>query len=247
MCYFDIFLRYINCQISSNQIQSTMNNLMTIEQYFEESIMQNELSEKSKASLEKWDPVSSAADVSENDSSGDFECNICLDGVQDPVVTLCGHLFCLPCIYKWIHLQSSQPQCPVCKSEISQKTLVPLYGRGEGTKLSEGKFKKNHGMNVPQRPTYNPLHLSQTNCPRSVLGFGDVATTEAVHSGVGMIGEMVYARIFGSTEMYNYPNSYHIVGSSSPRQRRHLMLAEESLGRICFFLFCCMVLCLLLF
>ncbi|CAN0221132.1 unnamed protein product, partial [Ectocarpus fasciculatus] len=29
-----------------------------------------------------------------------FECNICLDGVREPVVTRCGHLFCWPCLYR---------------------------------------------------------------------------------------------------------------------------------------------------
>lgn len=29
-----------------------------------------------------------------------FECNICLELAQDPVVTQCGHLYCWPCLYK---------------------------------------------------------------------------------------------------------------------------------------------------
>ena len=28
-----------------------------------------------------------------------FECNICLEIASDPVITLCGHLYCWPCIY----------------------------------------------------------------------------------------------------------------------------------------------------
>ncbi|KAL7185551.1 hypothetical protein ACSBR2_027486 [Camellia fascicularis] len=55
-----------------------------------------------------------------------FDCNICLDSAQDPVVTLCSHLYCWPCIYKWIHFQSvsaenpdqQKPQCPVLKAEV---------------------------------------------------------------------------------------------------------------------------------
>lgn len=29
-----------------------------------------------------------------------FECNICLELARDPVVTLCGHLYCWPCLYR---------------------------------------------------------------------------------------------------------------------------------------------------
>ncbi|XP_057430972.1 E3 ubiquitin-protein ligase RMA1H1-like [Lotus japonicus] len=75
--------------------------------------------------------------VTETESSnGCFDCNICLDIAHEPVVTLCGHLYCWPCIYKWLHVQSDSlapdehPQCPVCKVDISHSTMVPLYGRG---------------------------------------------------------------------------------------------------------------------
>ena len=38
-------------------------------------------------------------DASTQDNSA-FECNICLELAQDPVVTLCGHLYCWPCLYR---------------------------------------------------------------------------------------------------------------------------------------------------
>ncbi|PHT43302.1 E3 ubiquitin-protein ligase RMA1H1 [Capsicum baccatum] len=232
--------------------------------------------------LGKWKSMN---DEVEENISGGFDCNICLDCVHEPVITLCGHLYCWPCIYKWIYFQSvssensdqQQPQCPVCKAEVSEKTLIPLYGRGgQSTKPSEGKAP-NLGIVIPQRPPSprcgghlllpttdsNPSQLlqrrgyqqqSQTRQPAyqgsymssPMLSPGGATANMLQHS---MIGEVAYARIFGnsSTTMYTYPNSYNLAISSSPRMRRQLSQADRSLGRICFFLFCCFVTCLILF
>jgi len=62
--------------------------------------------------------------------SGDdrFACNICLDNVTDPVVTLCGHLYCWPCLFRW--LQTLHSNCPVCKAGVSPESVIPLFIRG---------------------------------------------------------------------------------------------------------------------
>ncbi|XP_016474915.1 E3 ubiquitin-protein ligase RMA1H1-like [Nicotiana tabacum] len=238
---------------------------MALEHVFQEQITDTNFDERD-INLEKCKTVDDKLD---DILSGGFECNICLDLVHDPVVTFCGHLYCWPCIYKWIHFQSKssentdhqQPQCPVCKAEVSQKTLIPLYGRGQATKLSEGKAP-NLGIIIPQRPPsprcgghaliapsdshrsqqlqQSPTHQPYTSSymPEPMLSPGGTTT-----------GELVYARMFGnsSTTLYTYPSSYNLSGSSSPRLRRQLSQADRSLSRICFFLCCCLVTCLLLF
>ncbi|XP_057972851.1 E3 ubiquitin-protein ligase RMA3-like [Malania oleifera] len=87
---------------------------------------------------------------------GCFDCNICLDTAHDPVVTLCGHLFCWPCIYQWLHLQiSSDPdkqKCPVCKADVSSTSLVPLYGSGPHSSRSKSRRPNLQGVGVPRRP-----------------------------------------------------------------------------------------------
>ena len=47
--------------------------------------------EKSKTGNEEDDRKDSA-----------FECNICLDVASDAVISLCGHLFCWPCLHQWL-------------------------------------------------------------------------------------------------------------------------------------------------
>uniref|UniRef100_A0A804U8Q4 E3 ubiquitin-protein ligase RMA n=1 Tax=Zea mays TaxID=4577 RepID=A0A804U8Q4_MAIZE len=82
--------------------------------------------------------VGGDAPASGTSGSGCFDCNICLECATEPVVTLCGHLYCWPCIYEWLRhdvaeagaRSSARRQCPVCKAAVSPDALVPLYGRG---------------------------------------------------------------------------------------------------------------------
>ncbi|KAL9152035.1 hypothetical protein ABFS82_11G092100 [Erythranthe guttata] len=74
--------------------------------------------------------MAAAAAAETDDSGGNFECNICLDIAKEPVITLCGHLHCWPCLYKWLRSHSICHECPVCKTLIHEEKLIPLYGRG---------------------------------------------------------------------------------------------------------------------
>ncbi|XP_050213545.1 E3 ubiquitin-protein ligase RMA1H1-like [Mercurialis annua] len=227
----------------------------------------------------EWKSVSSAAPGSEN-FSGCFDCNICFEFAHEPVVTLCGHLYCWPCIYKWLHVQSTSlasdehPQCPVCKADISHTTMVPLYGRGQAPAEAEIEIKgASRGMAIPPRPSacgalalvstaphagqqlaYRNPYQNQnfTSDPYSSFQDGTpsplVNLTGSPHPFAAMLGEMVYARVFGNSEsLYAYRNSYHLMGSNSPRLRRQEMQADKSLNRISIFLFCCFLLCLIVF
>ncbi|KAF8051271.1 hypothetical protein N665_1756s0011 [Sinapis alba] len=207
--------------------------------------------------------------------SGCFDCNICLDTALDPVVTLCGHLFCWPCIYKWLHVQLSSlsidhhhqnnnnNNCPVCKSNIAVTSLVPLYGRG----VSSFNSKEQDSTQIPRRPspstTLNnpitpelPLHHStlqhRTMSPTfhnhqySPRGFTTTESTDLANAVmmsllypvIGMFGDMVYTRIFGT-----FTNTT----IAQPYQSQRMMQHEKSLNRVSIFFFFCIFLCLLLF
>ena len=36
----------------------------------------------------------------DEDGPGNFDCNVCYDTAREPVVTMCGHLYCWPCLYR---------------------------------------------------------------------------------------------------------------------------------------------------
>ncbi|CZR14512.1 RING-type E3 ubiquitin transferase [Caenorhabditis elegans] len=75
-------------------------------------------------------PSEEPTSSSNKDESARFECNICLDAAKDAVVSLCGHLFCWPCLSQWLDTRPNNQVCPVCKSAIDGNKVVPIYGRG---------------------------------------------------------------------------------------------------------------------
>ncbi|KAK4255790.1 hypothetical protein QN277_008743 [Acacia crassicarpa] len=180
--------------------------------------------------------VSSQASVADSDNNCCFECNICLESAHDPVVTLCGHLYCWPCIFRWLQVQNSsdedhdddqlKPTCPVCKADLSHTSLVPLYGRGAHSSDSELK-KTRTDIGIPRRP---PSHgsntmlnstsasTSQQYLPRLYGGYavprspylGVSALTSFSYPIIDMFREVVFARTFGSSESNSL--AYRYVG-----------------------------------
>ena len=85
-----------------------------------------------------------------------YECNICLDIAKDAVVSMCGHLFCWPCLHQWLDTRPNSPVCPVCKASISKEKVIPLYGRGNE---SDPRDK------VPPRPRPTRTEPPQSGFP----------------------------------------------------------------------------------
>ena len=81
----------------------------------------------------------------ENTSSRAFECNICLDTASDAVISMCGHLFCWPCLHQWLETRPQRQICPVCKAGIGRDKVIPLYGR-------DGDQKDPRDKPIPPRP-----------------------------------------------------------------------------------------------
>ncbi|XP_033161320.1 E3 ubiquitin-protein ligase RNF185 [Drosophila mauritiana] len=89
-----------------------------------------------------------SADTLEMDTTDEsfYECNICLDTAHNAVVSMCGHLFCWPCLHQWISTQPNHTVCPVCKSGLDRSKVIPVYGRND-------KRQEDPRNKTPPRPT----------------------------------------------------------------------------------------------
>ena len=97
----------------------------------------------------------------EEEDNRSFECNICLDVARNAVISLCGHLFCWPCLHQWLETRPQRQICPVCKAGIGRDKVVPLYGR-------DGDQKDPRDIPIPPRPR------GQRPEPESSGGIGNV-------------------------------------------------------------------------
>ncbi|XP_052192211.1 uncharacterized protein LOC127801286 [Diospyros lotus] len=82
------------------------------------------------------------------DGDGFFDCNVCLDMAKDPILTCCGHLFCWACFYQLPYIYSVAKECPVCKGEVMDNSITPIYGYGTSGNVSKSEY----GVTIPPRP-----------------------------------------------------------------------------------------------
>ena len=134
--------------------------------------------------------TSQAEAEAEADYDHRFACNICLEQVSEPVVTRCGHLYCWPCLYHWLQpgmtgeerdsisgrmhshsqmhhsVDRSRRMCPVCKSDCSVLTIVPIYVREantNNTNKGENKTRKSNGTHAGDEDDANTIANANEN------------------------------------------------------------------------------------
>ena len=59
------------------------------------------------------------------DGNQQRKCTLCLEGLKDPSVTTCGHVFCWTCIGDWV---KEKPECPLCRQQVLFQHILPLRG-----------------------------------------------------------------------------------------------------------------------
>ncbi|XP_071745164.1 E3 ubiquitin-protein ligase RNF185 [Lepeophtheirus salmonis] len=105
----------------------------------------------------------------EDDDNNPFECNICLDPARDAVISMCGHLFCWPCLHQWLETRPNCQICPVCKAGISREKVVPVYGRGN-------MDRKDPRENIPPRPRGQRSEPESSGNWNTFTGLGGIAS-----------------------------------------------------------------------
>ncbi|XP_028911245.1 E3 ubiquitin-protein ligase RNF5 [Ornithorhynchus anatinus] len=121
-----------------------------------------------------------------------FECNICLETAREAVVSLCGHLYCWPCLHQWLETRPDQQECPVCKARISREKVVPLYGRGS-------QEPKDPRLKTPPRPQ------GQRPPPENREGFQTFGEAGGFHLsfGVGTFPFGFFTTVFNTHEPFH--------------------------------------------
>ncbi|EAS04963.2 zinc finger, C3HC4 type (RING finger) protein (macronuclear) [Tetrahymena thermophila SB210] len=156
-----------------------------------------------------------------------FECTVCLEVAKEPVVTECGHLFCWPCIYKWLNQNNEYLVCPNCKNGIKKELIRPLYARNE-----DDTHQKQRDSNIPKR-ALPPRQIPQKN--QNHLG-GRVSSAN-LSLGVSFAGYGYFPSLYGLLNQYKNNITDQLESNVSPE------VAKQPFLERFFYILC--ILCIL--
>ncbi|XP_073038575.1 uncharacterized protein [Primulina eburnea] len=129
-----------------------------------------------------------------------YDCNICLDLAKEPVLTCCGHLFCWMCFYQVSYIDSTSKECPVCKGEVSDSTVIPIYGNDSNEHVSE--FES--GLKIPPRP--RARRVESVRQQRLIRGLSNLPVSEAlrrIRISLGAMGDQAHQQVGGAVPIFD--------------------------------------------
>jgi len=118
---------------------------------------------------EKDDPTTSRKRIGGKSTEYDFDCNICLESVQDPVVTRCGHLYCWACLYKWLEpgLTSREKKILHLNSKQRKETIREFKRAAERVAIEEVRNESDERDDVD--PVRRSCPVCKANCNLSSI------------------------------------------------------------------------------
>ncbi|PSS13792.1 E3 ubiquitin-protein like [Actinidia chinensis var. chinensis] len=159
-----------------------------------------------------------------------FDCNICLDLARNPVVTCCGHLFCWPCLYRWLHVHSDAKECPVCKGKVAIKNLTPIYGRGNSIHEPE----EDPTLKIPARPQARRIESWRQTIRRNAFTIPMEEMIRRLGSGFDLTRELVQVQPQNTDSVQDPPernNSFlnRILTLRGMRREQNTVIPQEDL------------------
>ncbi|KAK3014623.1 hypothetical protein RJ639_008541 [Escallonia herrerae] len=166
-----------------------------------------------------------------SDGGSFYDCNICLDMAKEPILTCCGHLFCWSCFYQLPFVDSTAKECPVCKGEVTNLSVTPIYGNGNNTRVPDLES----GLMVPPRP--QARRVESVRQQRVNRGISHIPVAEAlrrIRIGIGATGDQPRQQDPDSVSA-NFETGPHLLlnaetGGSRRLRSRHFsrVLSESS-------------------
>jgi len=174
-----------------------------------------------------------------------IECPICLEEPNEPVVSICGHAFCEPCLKKSL---KQNEKCPVCLRQLPSGNETTMQPDMRWRRIYGCSTMDKHGKRVEL--TFTEASSSSISEPRSRKDSdGSVDSTLSIDyrmSGSGLDNHFVPSFSTSSSEelrrlmnIMNHSNSANIQRSSiedddfdiEGEYRRHRSIREFSIHR----------------
>ncbi|XP_060581851.1 breast cancer type 1 susceptibility protein homolog, partial [Ruditapes philippinarum] len=116
-----------------------------------------------------------------------LECSICLEMMNNPVSTGCGHQFCRFCLTEFIDRKRQVP-CPLCKKPITKRSLMKREELGdmvEGVRSLISAFQKDTGfLFSPPRGPQSGLLPGTPDSIKAKTTTGQKPAKNVAHSNV---------------------------------------------------------------
>jgi len=159
----------------------------------------------------------------DSNANAAFECNICLDVAREAVISMCGHLFCWPCLHTWLETRPNRQICPVCKAGIGKDKVVPLYGRDDANP------KDPREKPVPPRPKgQRPEPETTGGSPFGGFGgFGGGGNGFQMSFGIGAFPFGFFATNFNLGENSGHAHVHGMRGHGTGAPEGSAQYAEE--------------------
>ncbi|KAH6755657.1 hypothetical protein C2S52_018576 [Perilla frutescens var. hirtella] len=152
-----------------------------------------------------------------------YDCNICLEVAKEPILTCCGHLFCWSCFYQVSDIDSTSKECPVCKGEVSNSTVIPIYGNGDSERVCETES----GLMIPPRPKAH--RVESVRQQRVTQGLSHVPVAEAlrrIRISIGAVGNQTQQE--GGSGILSFDTESQAGQNAEPVGGHHLRIHQVS-------------------